>query len=308
MAYRILLIDNEKEYCEALKNNASIKGIKLNYKYNYEEGFELLKNNFNDYQGVIFDAKCFKGKLEMDKNEESEVDIYGAIIDLKDLIKSNGNKPIPYCVNTGFGHEFKAQITAMKVPVFEKNNKGRDAMFEYFKSEIDKLPENIIRAKYPEPFSAFGNSYLPIEKENLLINIIKLLEEDTFSNIEEILFTPVRMLLEATYIEINFHYENILPYELLNYENGRVNLEWCLRKLTGQEISIGRGRETTVLYVKGDSFVPLHISWFLTTITRITNSKSHDSEAVSRYTINTILFGIMDYLVWFKNKIDEKQK
>lgn len=214
---RVLLVDDKKDYCESLSGVARHKNIQLEYKLDWETGFELLQND-PTIEFVILDGK---GKIEADQEVEKDNFALKAMKDL-DAYSSQIGKHVPYCVNTGYIDRFES--FEGNVEIYEKKDEDRDRMFNYIGQEVAKSDYRTARLKYEEPFSAFDKGIVNNTHEHLLVQIIQAYEEKDYRKKN---MNVQRDLLEAIYMGLNNPIPCI-PDELFN-QNGKPVLEWCTK-------------------------------------------------------------------------------
>ena len=171
-------------------------------------------------------------------------------------------------------------------------------MFQFFKDQIDNLPDIQIEKKYPEVFDVFNNGYIDIALKK---NLIKAIREIENGHINIDLFNPLRKILEAILLEANRLDSNWLPDEMIK-SNGEPNLEWSYRYMSGLETNTPSEH-----YQEGhNKSFPNHISRIVQSFKEITNQNSHyDKNRMTQYTLMHVTYGLMDVLIWFKNYIDE---
>jgi len=116
-------------------------------------------------------------------------------------------------------------------------------------------------------------------------------------------FTPLRKIIESVYFKLHEYDDHLLPYGCLRYDNGQVNFKYCELRITGREIR----DNANIIYPKISPVVPEHIQWILGPITKICSIASHaDNEKfLTKYSLETVVYGIMDFLIWFKKFVEK---
>ena len=304
--YPILLIDNEKDYCLTLKKIAAMNNFDIQFKTNFEDGFASLESDTVQFMGVILDARCFKNPDDEFNKLEKDQGIYGSVKRISEFRKHTG-RYIPFCVNTGFSADFRDNLEEMDVQVFDKLT-DRDKMFSFLTIEIGKMPETKIRNEFPDVFETFKLGYLDSKTEKKLITILSLLEKENTSDLKELLYNPIRQILEAIYKELNKLDDNIIPGVGINYERNQVNLFWCMLRLsTGAEFRDPKNKTVVVNYIK--PVMPDYLGLMLHSLTMITNAKSHDSEVYNyTYLIKGVVYSLLGILLWYKFYMKSNKK
>ncbi|MFA5819755.1 MAG: hypothetical protein WC854_10840 [Bacteroidales bacterium] len=303
--YPILLIDNEKDYCITLKKIAAMNNFEIHFQTNFEDGFTKLESGIDQFMGVILDARCFRNPDDEVNKLEKDQGIYGAVKKLLEFRKQTG-RYIPFCVNTGFSADFRDNLEEMDVQVFDKLT-DRDKMFSYLTGEIVKMPETKIRNEFSDVFETFRLGYLDSKTEKKLITILSLLEKEDSTELKELLYNPVRQILEAIYKELNKLDDTLIPGVGINYEKNLVNIYWCMLRLsTGAEY---RDSKYTIVVKSIRPVLPDYLGSLLHSITAVVNTKSHDSEVYNyTYLIKGIVYGLLEIILWYKFFIKSKTK
>jgi hypothetical protein len=302
---KILLIDDETDFCKSLQTYARLKGFEISFYTNYDDGFKSLENEQVNYSGVILDARCYKNKNDETLRETKDSAVFYSINKIRELLNKI-NLHIPFCVNTGFSALFRDNIEAMGIMVFDKL-KDRDTMLEWLREEIARIPENKIRSEFPDVFEVFRLGYLDRKSETILLKIIISLNKE-YTDIEDFLFNPVRQILESLYRELNKFDDRLIPGAGINYERNKVNLTWCMLRLSnGAEF---RDPVTKSLVVKSiEPPLPPALGSILHTVTKIVSTKSHaDKSATHSYLIKSVVYGLLEILLWYKSYLKSIQK
>ncbi len=205
----ILLIDDEKDYCNSLKTNARNSGILISDFQNLEQGFEELKKELR-YKAIIFDAKCMIDK-------EQEVDNFDFLTIAFDRLKDfelRHKLHLPFAVNTGyFGEKEIAmvgrQVKEKKGKIFSKAE-GSDELFKYLLAEIEKSEITKYEKEFANVFQVFEKGYLPNNMRGDLINILQNKENAAPSKIKDNLAT-IRRILDEILTSINGMKPTVLP-------------------------------------------------------------------------------------------------
>ncbi|HPR72976.1 MAG TPA: hypothetical protein PLX41_04875 [Bacteroidales bacterium] len=300
----LVLIDDEIKYCQTLQTFAKLKDFDIRYFTNYEEGFEYL--HLNDlYSGVILDARCFRNKEAEADKETKDSGIFYAVSRITDLVRNTG-RPVPYCVNTGFSASFRENLEQMDVMVFDKAI-DRDKMLAWFRDEIERMPETKIRNNFPDVFETFSLGHLDANAERKMLLILSLLDNKEITDIRELLFNPVRQILEAIYKGLNKTDDKIIPGVAINYERNIVNITWCMKRLsTGDEFRDPRNNSLVVRSINPP--LPESLGSMLHFITRVVSAKSHDSELSNHsYLIKSVVYGLLEIVLWYKTFINSKK-
>jgi hypothetical protein len=272
-----------------------MKSAKAEVKIEAFDSWDLTRQYLesgNPVDAIILDAK---GKLTSDSNPgEAHV--------LESLIWVKARK-IPYAFYTAYTDSL--EILSQQIAegrVFTKGKHKEEDVFAFLKKEIANSP----KAKYPEPFECFGNDYLDMKYQDLLMNIVLILENDEIKNPEHLLFNPCRIILERVFEKITEIEETVLPYALLNFERQRAGLLNCYKHLSGIPYNLNREREHPANYLRETENE--FISKQLDTIITVCHPGSHEiQKSYSSYTFKSVLWALFDVLIWLKNFVDVRK-
>ncbi|MFC2080867.1 hypothetical protein ACFLR8_01490 [Bacteroidota bacterium] len=300
--HQVLFIENDIRYAKSLKAIAEKEDIELTHYTNFDEGFQELEGNPNFYVGAILDARCFVDVSSEERNIEKDSSVYYAIHRLQDYIKAT-RRHIPFCINTGFGGEFRENLEAMNIQVFDKASE-RDKMFNYMMIGINSMPITKLKTEFPDVYYCFEKGYLGDRAEQHLLTVFALLDNENYAGlvIEEILFNPVRKILEAIYKRLNVFDKEIIPDEAIVGIEKQVKFNWCKDRLVSGKHFNDKGE---IKLEATTPFLPYHLHSVLELLHDITSTKSHDYEDyISRYLIKSVVYAALEMIVWFTNYID----
>ena len=286
---KVLLVDDKDDYCQSLVGIGRQNNLNIVYELDWEKGFEVLKND-SKIEFVILDGK---GKIEEDQEVEKDNFVFKAIKDITQWSSEN-KKFMPYCVNTGFIERFEALEGNAKI--FQKNDKDRNDMFEFIRTEVENSPYRTIRLQFNEPFIAFDKEIINKSYEHLLIEIISAYINKDFAKKN---LNTQRDLLEAIFKSLN-NTIPCLPDAFFDVrKNGKPTLEWCVRFI--------EDRETNGYKLNKD--VPQKIKSSFRKVLETSNEFSHLSDEVELkipFLSNTFL--LMEILEWLPNFIQTNYK
>jgi hypothetical protein len=290
---KVLLVDDKKDYCESLSGVARNSNIKVEYKLDWETGFEVLKND-PTIEFVILDGK---GKIEADQETEKDNFVIRAMKDI-DTYSNQVGKHIPYCVNTGFMERFESLED--NVNIFEKNDKQRDKMFQYITEEVTKSEYRTSRLKYKDPFIAFDKGIMNTEHEHLLVQIILASEMKDFRKKN---INVQRDLLEAIFLSLGNNPIPCIPEQLF-HPNGKPILGLCTKFLEDRNTRTNQGDE-----FKLNKAVPQNIKSALRKLKESTSGYSHLSEEdIVKTPFLANMFLLMEVLEWLPEFVETNYK
>lgn len=300
------MIDDDKDNFDSLKNKAALKGILLKYAESLEEMLDELKANLQ-IDGVILDGKGFRKKGQV-KGTEKEDFVHEALTELK-MLEREQDRIIPKCVYTAWYDQLKDGLES-RVRVFDKkklalDNNLMDEFFDFLLSEVAVSSANKIRIKYADVLAGIGGKYLPADKELSIIKLLSAIENN--DPIKQSDFNTVRDILESVFKRANAIEAAFIPNDLIK-PDGRPNLEWCYRYLSGLSTDVKDINNNVInQYLVKPSIVPSHISRSIDYVKQISSILSHNyQDKWSALSFKSTVLALAEIIIWFKNYIDSK--
>ena len=290
--HRVLIVDENYVFEKELKKHSPNIYDFIHYE-DWESAISELQENPEKYDAIIIDAIV---KLDEDEKSGDMGNLHSVISEFKALRYSVSRISIPYII-TAANHKKILKIFKNE-PIIDKNDINN--LFVELKNYISSKDENRIKKNYSEAFEVFGTGYLNFDAEKNLTEVLMNFENNTWSANS---FNPLRKIIEVVYKSIHEYDDKLLPYSCTGYENGRVNFKYCELRLTG--------RPNTKLGLKEiEPVFPKHIGWLIGPITQVCHIASHvDNERhLKKYSLGTILFGVIDLLIWYKAFVDKNYK
>lgn len=298
--YNILWIDDEHEGMSGFKGDAKFNNIQLIPYKSLNEGISELKKNYPIYDGVLLDAKFFENEDDVKGSEDTD-NVHRAKEELLLLPKK-----FEVFVLTGQAeaYEDKTFNKAFK-KVYKKGiDEDIEQLFVDVKSAADQLQDTQIRHKYNRVFDVCTERYIG---ENAAHDLLELLN---YNGCETGKFNQIRKIVEDVFLAFNKY--DLLPSEFIQ---PNVAINQTSKFLCGQE----QDERTLANYKKYKlneaAIVPNQIAYYLRSILSVTQDGSHRSNIDAHvsalrtpYLFKSVLFQLLDVLVWFKQYIDTNPK
>jgi len=283
---RMLVIDDNRPYVEALHRDARRFGILLTHGGSLEEGRELFEHQDSwSLAGIILDVKCLKERHQQVPDN--------SFITAAVRYFSEKAPHLPMVVLTGEPAQFTSlsELYAGTLRVFSK---GRDEgeMLAFLREEAGKLDYVRIVGAYPEVFATV-RALLGNDAEQELFNCLRDMASSEAATIKNTLGC-LRRLQERIYIALSRADGKILPTQ---YVAGEINLVACYKHLVEKGI-VERYRII-------DRFAEL--------IYKITSdSGAHTPYADPKYpptsyTVQAVVFALLDLILWFGGIMEESR-
>jgi hypothetical protein len=306
MEINIILIDDNVDHCSALKNALCTIGeeqhkktVQITAFHNLEDGYSTLEKEAK-FKAVILDAMCFKTRDQKAEDLEDFQFLTGALDELQDMNRRTGRLHIPFAVSTAYINEkslstLGSKIDRQKGKVFDKFSQQKE-MLKYLLDEIEKSDTTKLENQFPDIFEIFDRKFLPESARVELYGILKDFEKP-HENVP--VLGRVRRLQDSIYKVLERQNSAIVPR---GYSFTEKNIH-----LSGNRISRSNARKTPVYQTDALSFLA-------TAIYRISSEfGSHPFpdpprdvpveywEPPSNYAVQSLVFGLLEQLLWFKH-------
>jgi cold shock CspA family protein len=295
--YNILWIDDEYDKLGALIRSAKDFGIHLIPYKSLAGGMSELEKNYPFYDGVLLDAKFFENEDDAAGSE----DTYSSFR-AKERIEQLPKK-FKIFILTGQAEAF-ADKTFNKVfpKVFRKGiDKDEDALFDSLIKEADTQADTQIRHQYHRVFEVCTEKYIG---EYAGQDLLAVLKEQDITNVDKY-FNTIRKMVEDIFTAFNKF--QLLPSEFVNPS---VALNESSKFLMGKNTKGEFFSEKGYIHKEG-THLPKQIASNIWNILNATQDGSHrasiDEHVKSLrtpYLLNSIVFQLLDVIVWFKQYVD----
>ena len=297
--YKVLWIDDQYQDAEMVHFaiDAENEGLLLDGYSSYEEGFEVLEKNLEQYDIILLDGLFFEKKgQEVGTEDESGI---GMAIAKINEIKSK--KVFPWFVLSGKDKFTKGEnsfLKANKANCFDKTNPFDVVkLFEEMKLAACIQPDAKLKFKYAELLETCTDKLLGSDQFNRLFTLIKHIENtEKLANTEDML-NPIRKLIERMFIVMS---ENgIIPESIIK------NKGW----INGSSLFLANKHSD---YVHLLEITPPLISENIHRLLNIIQDASHSEgelklkvdqylkNSQSDFLYRSSVFLLFDLLLWFK--------
>lgn len=295
--YNILWIDDEHEALGGTKGRAKRAGINLFPYKSLNDGMSELERNFPFYDGVLLDAKFFENEDDT-KGSEDTYNVHRAKEQLLQL-----KKKFEVFVLTGQAEAYEDKT--FKKAFTRVYKKGSDEeisrLFKDIKEAAASQPDTQLRHSYKRVFDVCSEKYIGEYAGHDILNLLKIKDTQNIGN----QFNTIRKIVEDIFITFNKF--QLLPNEFINPS---VAINECSKFLSGKNHKGDFFIEKGYQHLEG-THLPYQISSMLWNVLNITQDGSHRSSIDQHvkslntpYLFQSVLFQLMDILVWFKIYID----
>lgn len=300
--YNILWIDDQHETLSGTKGRAKRNGINLIPFKSLNGGMSELERNYPFYDGVLLDAKFFENEDD-EKGTEDTYNVHRAKEQLLQL-----KKKFEVFVLTGQAEAYNDKTFKKAfTKVYKKGSDDEiDRLFADIKEAASSQEDTQTRHSYKRVFDVCTEKYIGEYAGQDILNLLKV---DNDSDMEKRLST-IRDVLEDLFSA--FQKFRLLPLEFIN---PKVALNESSKFLAGKSLKNG-----SYFIEKGykhldETHLPKQIALSIKSILDTTQPGSHRSEidnhirsVRTHFLMKSILFQLLDILVWFKIYVDSNPK
>jgi len=313
--YKVLWFDDEHESLELIKDEALQNDIKLVGFNNAVDGLkELTEENYKKYDAVIVDGFFF---VDEDYEGSTENNIaFGEVANALGRLKAK-NIIIPWFILSGQPNFQKDDSNIVKLladkdfaegKIFNKNiDSDYQELFDAIKKYAHQSEFTQIRHNHKRVFQVCTDAYLGKDTEQIILDALSIVyyKYTQHSKNTKELFTPLRKgIIERLFKRL---YElSIIPDDVFNNQ-GWINKSF--KFLTGIHPE----------YELKEQILPATITSLFTSALNITQDASHMEgnlkleidEHISNYKTpylyKSVVFQLLEILIWFKNFVDDHQ-
>ena len=299
--YQVLWIDDDAEKQDGFLESAYLNGLDINYCKTSKQGVEELVSKIEQYDAVILDAMVYN------ESEDEKASLTGLFNSIKKINSLSERKKIPYFIFSGYidqdEHASARQMLADET-IFIKS-KDNDRLFQAIKDEANTQADTQIRHKYQRVFDVCTEKYIGENAGKDLLNLLLNLDNSNTDN----QFNTLRKIVEDIFISSNKF--QLLPNEFIT---PTVALNESSKFLSGKnhkgELFAEKGYEHLE-----ETHIPEQISTMLWNVLSVTQDGSHRSKIDSHakylntsFLFQSILYQLLDVIVWFKMHVDNNPK
>jgi hypothetical protein len=287
-AMDVLMVDDQKEVFESLRDRARQHRIILHHAENLPDAIERLKEN-RRILGVIIDGKGFVSKSQVRGDEKA--DFVGAMLTQIALLEERERRTIPRVVLTAWYDELKDSLES-QVDVFDKKRIDRDEnslgeFFSHLKNQIKNLPVYKIRETYKKIFEVVNRDEFKYSSEAMDTTILDLLQVYESKTFERKDYLSIRLILENIFISL----KNLktLGGDLFYDNTGKPNQSACLNYIQNNSKSNNE-----------KNHFPAHIFSCFSLVKYVHNDLSHiDNKTVNtKYMFDSCVLACLEILNW----------
>ena len=301
--YKVLWIDDEHEGMSGFKGDAKVNGIQFIPYKSLDKGITELKKNYLKYDGVLLDAKFFEFEDDV-KGSEDTKNVHRF---KEELLILTTKKSFEVFVLTGQAEAYEDKTFKQSFKNVYRKGIDEDivALFNDIKNAGNKLKDTQLRHEYNMVFDVCTERYIG---EHAADNLLELLKHNGY---ETSGFNQIRKMIEDLFRA--FHKYDLLPSEFVQPNN--VAISPSSRFLCGK-----KQKDTTQpIYKKyrlnEDAVLPHQIANYFESILKVTQPGSHRSYIDAHvstlktpYLFKSVLYQLMDVMIWFKQYVDDEPK
>ena len=304
--YNVIWFDDEESTLDLIREKAHLNGIILNGFSNAKDGIAELELNYLQYDAAIVDGNFFTSAEQSGTpvSDRAFVDVARAID------KLSGKKVLPWFILSGqksFTKEVNTHADNYKNnKVYDKiNDDDLIELWADIKLEADKQLDTQIRHEYQRVFDVCTEKYIGEIAAPELLSLLKINNDASIDNN----LNTIRKITEDLFTAFSKY--RLLPIEFVS---PKVFLNESSRFLTGKNTDGGFFTEKGFQHLE-ETHLPPQISNNLRSIVSITQAGSHRSNidlhirlVRTPYLYRSVVFLLLDVIIWFKLYVDSKPK
>lgn len=311
MQYNFLLIDDEVQYCQALRTALEQYGlgehqadIVVTDRQNWEDGQVLLEKNY--YHALILDAKCM---IDREQEEENFDFLPIALSRLKE-IERKLDRHIPFVVNTGHIGEKQLEVIKRlveiehKSKIFSKTLNSKKDLLAFLMTEIENAPDTKIFKQYSNIFEIFELGFMPTNPIDFRQKLLKIFKNIDNSTQNTAILQDARVIQDEIYKvlqqpKINGLLRNFSFMEKNKFLSGNEDF------VDNNDKRKGKQPTTTVYQTPALSYLASNINQICSAFGNHSTvpPKNIDVkywEVPSNYAVKSVVFALLEQLLWFK--------
>lgn len=295
--YNILWIDDEHETLGGTKGRAKRNGINLIPYKSLNGGMSELERNYPFYDGVLLDAKFF----ENEDDKEGTEDTYNVHRAKEQLLQLKKKFDVFVLTGQAEAYEDKTFKKAF-TKVYKKGSDTEiDRLFSDMKEAAAGQEDTQLRHAYRRVFDVCNEKYVG---EHAGKDILRLIKVDNESEIAKDL-TAIRDVIQDIFTA--FQKFDLIPAEFVIPS---VALNESSKFLAGKNYQ-GEYHEEKEYRHHDSTHLPKQIATYLKNILGVTQPGAHRTQiddhiqlVRTHYLMKSVLFQLLDVLVWFKIYVD----
>jgi len=305
--YKVIWFDDEFEDRKRIRESAHLKGISLVGYSNAEEGIEALRNNIEDFDAALLDGIFYATATETGIPSQDEA--MGKVA--KELLRLENRKYLPWFILSGqdsFTKEKNRFAEAYKDGrVYDKlgGTKEYEKLWNQLIKEANRQKDTQLRHNYRRVFDVCTDKYIGENAERDLLKILLNIDNNNVDN----QFNTIRKIVEDIFIACNKF--QLLPNEFITPS---VAINESSKFLSGKNHKGELFSEKGYKHLE-ETHIPEQISNLFRNILSVTQDGSHRAKIDAHvkslnttYLFQSVLYQLLDVMVWFKIHIDNNPK
>jgi hypothetical protein len=296
MEINVLWIDDEYKTQIDFIGQAEQEGINIFPFESHDEGINELTYKMDFYHAVILDAKVKK------KKDDTVTGLEGLRASRDRLIEINKEVFLPFFIFTGQPDYCSSDMFRESFGKYYIKAKDNELLFLDIIKAVDQKIEYQLQKKYQRIFELCDDKYLGKEASSILLESIKLTENNSEFKYTKDDLNALRKIVELLFRKLNNI--GLIPDEIYKSNN------W----MNPSSLFLSGFHKT---YKIKDDIIHPTVTFLLKNIVQVTQDASHVvterlnhkidqfiEENQTSYLYQSILFQLFDVLIWFKKFID----
>lgn len=304
--YNVLWLEDEPEKNNTFIDRAEVDGIDLIQVFTVREFKKEFTDKFKTLDAVVLDAK---GREDSLQENPSLVALNKALVVLNE---NNHNKKMPYFILSGYlgNDENQSAREMLSDKVIYIKGEDEVKLIRDLKAAANQQEGTQIRHKYSRVFEVCNDKYLGAKSYEPLMDLFKRVETiENFETTKDNLIT-VRKIIEKLVEKLVE--KNIIPNEIY-YGNTETKVKGGFNPSVKFICNNKNGSNFTL----ENNFMHPTLAYIFDNLVFVIQDSQHDkrdlklyvdeyiTQTKSPYLFKSLVFQLMDVLIWFKDFIDQ---
>lgn len=286
----IILIDDDQTFITSFVNEAVARNITVSPK-NSLEGLKILLPKFaHKYAAVVLDIKC----LLKDDQIKEDVSFIGAALKYLDSTTFD----FPRFILTGDDSEFESlKKYYPDEKMFLKKPDDQQKLFNELNDCIKNAEHLRLKRENSIVFEVFDKGLLNLDKEKILISILKNYNENNFSNFRGVI-GDIREIHEEIYKSLNIRNKKIVPDLYINGSGSPIFNKAFYTHLEGNLDPSNKFIPRSTVYQ--DSTLLSETKFIHQACSEFLHGTSKCQYNINNYTVKALVNALMELIIWSK--------
>lgn len=300
---RAILIDDDENYANELIGLAADHNISIKYNKYLQTAIEE-NPDFTEVDFIILDAQS----IIDEEDTAPDFDFLPSSLRTIDEIEVRRGYFIPKCINTGYPEHIKVKRHQNKIKVFEKTTQQND-LFAFIKTVVYNSENYQLINQHKDVFEIFEKGLLDQALSDVLIALLKPIPKHMGLKETKDYAANIRSVQEALYKTLHNRYPKVLDDSHFNTLNHMLDFNKAKFTLSAKAKVNNKIEHNKNEDLQGSDIENLStaIYWVCGNILHY-NTKEFNPHIAGPYTIQSLIYALMEQLIWYKKLIEKLER